>query len=141
MIKKITFVFYVVLIVVMAAATIIEHLNSTPFVSQYIYGAWWFSLLWALLVAVGVVYIAKSHLRKWNLLLLHLSMIVILVGAFLTHTTGFKGMIHLGVTSQLTSIQRWFPCQNRAHIDCLFQFVWTISTYNITTEHKLLRII
>lgn len=95
MIKKITFVFYVVLIVVMAAATIIEHLNSTPFVSQYIYGAWWFSLLWALLVAVGVVYIAKSHLRKWNLLLLHLSMIVILVGAFLTHTTGFKGMIHL----------------------------------------------
>ena len=61
MIKKITFVFYVVLIVVMAAATIIEHLNSTPFVSQYIYGAWWFSLLWALLVAVGVVYIAKSH--------------------------------------------------------------------------------
>ena len=95
MIKKITFIFYVVLIVVMAAATIIEHLNSTPFVSQYIYGAWWFSLLWALLVAVGVVYIAKSHLRKWNLLLLHLSMIVILVGAFLTHTTGFKGMIHL----------------------------------------------
>ena len=95
MIKKTAFIFYVVLIVVMAAATIIEHFYSTPFASQYIYGAWWFCLLWAFLVAAGVVYIVKSRLRKWNLLLLHLSMIVILLGAYLTHTTGFKGMVHL----------------------------------------------
>ena len=39
MIKKTAFIFYVVLIVVMAAATIIEHFYSTPFASQYIYGA------------------------------------------------------------------------------------------------------
>ena len=81
MIKKTAFTLYVVLIVVMAAATIIEHFYSTPFASQYIYGAWWFCVLWAFLVAAGVVYIVKSRLRKWNLLLLHLSMIVILLGA------------------------------------------------------------
>lgn len=37
MIKKTVFIFYVVLIVVMAAATIIEHFYSTPFASQYIW--------------------------------------------------------------------------------------------------------
>ncbi len=37
MIKKTAFIFYVVLIVVMAAATIIEHFYSTPFASQYIW--------------------------------------------------------------------------------------------------------
>ena len=94
-IKKALLTLYVLLIVVMAAATVVEHYSNTLFVSEHIYGAWWFTLLWALLAAGGITYIVKRHVRKWNILLLHLSLLIILLGALLTHLTSFSGTIHL----------------------------------------------
>ncbi len=94
-IKKALLSLYVLLISVMAAATVVEHCTSTPFVNEHIYGAWWFTLLWALLAAVGITYIVKRHVRKWNILLLHLSLLIILLGALLTHLTSFIGTLHL----------------------------------------------
>ena len=95
LIKKALLSLYVLLIVVMAAATVVEHCTSTPFVSEHIYGAWWFTLLWALLAAGGIAYIVKRHVRKWNIVLLHLSLLIILSGALLTHLTSFSGTLHL----------------------------------------------
>lgn len=95
MIKKTVITLYILTILVMATASIMEHTENTLFASKNFYGAWWFSLLWAMLVAFGIIYIIKSKLKKWNIILLHLSMIVILFGAFLTHTTSFTGMAHL----------------------------------------------
>lgn len=86
---------YVLLIVVMAAATIIENIKGTPFVQQSIYGSWWFSLLWALLVALAIAYLLKHHVRRWNILLLHAAMVVMLLGALLTHLTAYQGVVHL----------------------------------------------
>ncbi len=83
------------LIVVMAAATIIENIKGTPFVQQSIYGSWWFSLLWALLVALAIAYLLKRHVRRWNILLLHAAMAVMLFGALLTHLTAYQGIVHL----------------------------------------------
>ncbi|MDD5822024.1 MAG: hypothetical protein PUD23_08250 [Prevotella sp.] len=77
-IKKALLSLYLLLIVVMAAATVVEHCTSTPFVSEHIYGAWWFTLLWALLATGGIAYIVKRHVRKWNILLLHLSLLYII---------------------------------------------------------------
>lgn len=94
-IKKALLTLYVLLIVVMAAATVVEHYSNTLFVSEHIYGAWWFTLLWALLAAGGITYIVKRHVRKWNILLLHLSLLIILLGAQLTHLTSFSGTLHL----------------------------------------------
>lgn len=94
-IKKALLTLYVLLIVVMAAATVVEHCSNTPFVSEHIYGAWWFTLLWALLAAGGITYIVKRHVKKWNILLLHLSLLIILLGALLTHLTSFSGTLHL----------------------------------------------
>ena len=93
--KKILFCIYVLLILVMAMATVIEKYKGTPFVVSSIYGSWWFSVLWAMLVAVGLVYIIQSKLRKWNIVLLHLSFVVILLGALLTHLTSYQGAVHL----------------------------------------------
>ena len=95
LIKKALLTLYVLLIAVMAAATVVEHCTSTPFVSEHIYGAWWFTLLWALLAAGGIAYIVKRHVRKWNIVLLHLSLLIILSGALLTHLTSFSGTLHL----------------------------------------------
>ena len=94
-IKKALLSLYVLLISVMAVATVVEHCTSTPFVNEHIYGAWWFTLLWALLAAGGTTYFVKRHVRKWNIVLLHLSLLIILLGALLTHLTSFSGTIHL----------------------------------------------
>ena len=95
MIKKISAALYVLVIVLMATASIIENFEGTPFAHQYIYGSWWFNLSWALLAGFGIAYILKQRVRKWDILLLHLSFIVILGGAFLTHVLSYSGMIHL----------------------------------------------
>ena len=79
----------------MAAATIVEKHEGTPFVSDHIYGAWWFSLLWALLAAVGISWFLKRRVRQFTTVMLHLSFIVILLGALLTHLTARHGAIHL----------------------------------------------
>lgn len=93
--KTIIGVIYVALIIAMGAATIIEKYRGTPFVMSSIYGSWWFSALWAMLVAFGVAYIVRCRMRRWSLILLHASFVVILLGAFLTHVTSFRGAIHL----------------------------------------------
>ena len=59
MIKKITAVLYVLIIVLMATASVIENYKGTPFTHQYIYGSWWFSLTWALLTGFGTAYIQR----------------------------------------------------------------------------------
>ena len=55
-IKKLLFVLYALVIVCMAAATIVEKYQGSDFVGSHIYGAWWFTLLWALLAATAIVY-------------------------------------------------------------------------------------
>ncbi len=99
---------YILLLVVMAAATIVEQYKGTTFVGTHIYGSWWFILLWALLTAFGVAWIIRQRMRRWALLLLHASFIVILAGALLTHLTARRGMLHLRQgeeTSQYTDTE------------------------------------
>ena len=93
--KKILTFFYVVTVVVMAAATIMEKFRGTGFVADYVYGAWWFSLLWAVLCAVGIVYFLKRKVRRWSVVALHLSFVIILLGALLTHVSARSGLVHL----------------------------------------------
>lgn len=94
-IRKPLEIIYVLLIVVMAAATVIENVKGTLFVRQSVYGSWWFMALWALLAALAIAYILKRHVHRWNILLLHAAMVVMLLGALLTHLTAYQGIVHL----------------------------------------------
>ena len=94
-IKKLLFVLYALVIVCMAAATIVEKYQGSDFVGSHIYGAWWFTLLWALLAATAIVYFIKHRTRSWTGTALHISFVVILAGAFITHVSSERGMIHL----------------------------------------------
>lgn len=94
-IRKPLEIIYVLLIVVMAAATVIENVKGTLFVRQNVYGSWWFMALWALLAALAIAYILKRHVHRWNILLLHAAMVVMLLGALLTHLTAYQGIVHL----------------------------------------------
>ena len=101
--KKLLIILYVAIVICMAMATIVEKYQGTAFVAHHIYGAWWFSLLWALLTAVGIVYFLKQRVRKAFAVVLHLSFVVILAGALLTHLTGTQGMMHLRIGDQADS--------------------------------------
>ena len=88
-------VLYITVILVMATATIAEKYQGTSYVSENIYGAWWFSLLWAVLVMASATYFLRRNIRRASVVALHLSFVLILTGALLTHLTGTKGIIHL----------------------------------------------
>ena len=93
--KKITSTFYIVVIVVMAIATIIEKYHGTQYVSENIYGSWWFAMLWGILTASAIIYFFKRKVRRLSVVTLHLSFVLILAGALLTHLTARQGTIHL----------------------------------------------
>ena len=94
-IKKLVFSLYTIAVVCMGAATIIEKYQGSEFVSAHIYGTWWFALVWALLAATATVYFLRNRTKSWTGITLHLSFLVILAGAFLTHISAERGIIHL----------------------------------------------
>lgn len=95
MVKKLIYTLYIIIVVSMAAATIVEQEHGTDYAHQAVYGSWWFVALWAALTAAGIFHILRRKVRSVPTLLLHLSFVVILTGALLTHITSVKGMIHL----------------------------------------------
>ena len=97
MIKKIIFILYILVLVCMAAATIVEKSQGTDYAHAHYYGAWWFILIWAVLAALGAFYIIKRKVKCASTLALHLSFIIILLGALLTHVSAKRGMIHLRI--------------------------------------------
>ena len=97
MVKKIIFILYILVLVCMAAATIVEKSQGTDYAHAHYYGAWWFIRIWAVLAALGAFYIIKRKVKCASTLALHLSFIIILAGALLTHISAKRGMIHLRI--------------------------------------------
>ena len=95
MIKKIILILYVLVLISMAVATIIEKSQGTDYVHVHYYGAWWFILMWAVMAALGIYYIIQRKVKRASTWALHLSFIIILTGALITHLSAKRGMIHL----------------------------------------------
>ena len=93
--KKIVITLYIVVIAVMAVATIVEKYQGTSYVAEHYYGSWWFSLLWALLTFVAIAYFLGRKVHRLSTIALHLSFVIILLGALLTHLTATKGVVYL----------------------------------------------
>ncbi len=93
--KKTVIALYIVVVVVLAAATIVEKFQGTDYVADHVYGAWWFAALWAVLTAVAVLYFIRRKVRRPSVVALHLSFVVILAGALLTHLTLKQGIVLL----------------------------------------------
>jgi len=94
--KKTSFSLLILIILLLITATILEKLYGTPWVASNIYGSTWFLTLWALLTISALIYIIQRHLyRRPITLLLHLSFVIILIGAAITHYFGINGQIHL----------------------------------------------
>ena len=93
--KHIIFALYTLILLCLAAATVVETYTSTEFVRTSIYGSWWFALLWAVLAALGIVYFLKHRTKAWSSVALHVSFVVILAGAFITHVSAKRAQVHL----------------------------------------------
>ena len=90
------FTLYILIVVCIGFATVVEKYRGTAYVGEHIYGAWWFSALWAVLTVASLAYIMKQRLyKRMAVMLLHLSFVVILAGALVTHLTARRDTIHL----------------------------------------------
>ena len=86
----------IVLIVAMAAGTVVEKFHGNEYALGHVYGSWWFVALWGLL-AVGMAVMMTSR-KSWQrpvICALHGSFFLILFGALLTMTTGQHGEMTL----------------------------------------------
>jgi len=80
----------------MGLGTFIESWYSTDTAKIWIYNAWWFELIMGLFVLNFIGNIFKYKLlrkEKWAVLAIHLSFILILIGAFVTRYAGFEGVM------------------------------------------------
>ncbi len=86
----------VVMIAVLAIATFVEKQQGSDYVHREVYASSWFIGLWAaLMVGVAFALIHCLRRRQWSLGGLHLSFLLIFVGALFTHATAYSGMLHL----------------------------------------------
>lgn len=84
------------LLLSLASATAIEKLYGTDLAHRYVYGAWWFVGLWAVLALVAAAHLARGlRQRPLPATLLHGALLLILAGAFATFVGAERGYLHL----------------------------------------------
>ena len=93
--KRFTFGLLALMLGVLTSATVLEKIQGTPFVTRHIYGSPAFVLLWLLLSLSAVIYLLRRRPMRLATGLLHLALLVILGGAFVTWLTGQQGTLHL----------------------------------------------
>ena len=94
--RHIVSVLMILLIAVLATGTIVEKLHGADFASSHVYGTWWFVALWAaFFIEAAVLTFRDNNWKKPVVLTLFLATTCILLGAFLTKTTGQHGRMKL----------------------------------------------
>ena len=79
-----------VLVAVLIAATLIENIYGSSFAIDGIYHSTWFIAVWALLAVTSMAYILCVSKRR-SLILLHASLVLVLLGAFVSFMTSKRG--------------------------------------------------
>ena len=96
--KHLSIGLFALITAILMVATIMEKIHGTEYALQNIYCADWMIALWGTATLSAIVYILQHKLQRQPVTLcLHLAFAVILLGAFVTHTTGKQGQTHLRV--------------------------------------------
>ncbi len=115
----------------MAAGTFIESYYDTDTARIWVYNAWWFEVIMVFFVINFFGNIKKYQLwkkEKWATLMLHLSFIFILVGAFITRYISFEGMMPI----------REGAAESRFYSDKTYLTILTDGNYKGETKRKTL---
>lgn len=87
---------YFLVIVLLGGTTLVEKYYGTDFVAAHVYHTTWFCTLWAVLAAALLWSMVKVRLhRRLPVALLHVSFLVILLGAATSYLSSEKGYVHL----------------------------------------------
>mgnify|MGYP003324294561 FL=1 len=105
--NKLTAVLFIAFPVAMAVGTFLESFYSTTAAKIWVYNARWFELIMFLLMLNFFGNIFKYRLLKkdkWAVLLIHLSLILIILGAFITRYFGYEGVVSIREGDQTNKI-------------------------------------
>ena len=104
--KHIAFITLAVTIAVMVAATIVEKFHGSEYALDNIYHSTAFFTLWGIVAISGLCYIFSVKMQRSPFtLMLHLSLVLILAGAMITHLFGVNGVLHLREGDAATSFE------------------------------------
>ena len=93
---RLTALLFILFSIAMGIGTFVESAHDTTTARIWIYNAWWFELMMLFFVVNFLGNIKRYRLLKWEkwpLLLLHLSWILIIVGAGVTRYIGYEGVM------------------------------------------------
>lgn len=96
---KLTAFLFIAFAVAMAAGTLLDRnmdTSPTPYTRTLIYNAWWFETIMVFFIInfAGNIFRYRLYKKeKWATLILHLSFVFILLGAFITRYISFEGMM------------------------------------------------
>lgn len=96
---RLTAILFIAFAAAMAAGTFMDagqDTSPTPYTRTLIYNAWWFEAIMGMFIInfVGNIFRYRLYKKeKWATLILHLSFIFILLGAFITRYVSFEGMM------------------------------------------------
>ena len=94
--KYLSFGSMAALIIMMAAATVLERLHGTDFAFRHIYHSPVFFALWGVVAVCGLCWlISRGTFKRFFTFLLHFAFVLILAGALVTHLFGISGGISL----------------------------------------------
>jgi len=98
---RLTAVLFIVFAAAMAVGTFLDassETSPTPYSREIIYNAWWFEAIMGFFVINFLGNMFRFRLfrkEKWATLTLHLSFILILIGALVTRYIGYEGMMRI----------------------------------------------
>jgi len=98
---RLTSILFLVFAAAMATGTFLDasaETSPTPYTRELIYNTWWFEAIMGMFVINFIGNMKKYRLfrkEKWATLLIHLSFIFILLGAFVTRYISFEGIMHI----------------------------------------------
>ena len=95
-IKIIIAVIYTVVILVMGYATFLEQAEGSAQAAQQVYSTYWFFALWTALALSSVILLWRIKMyKRIAVCLLHVSFLIILLGAAVTWMTADDGQMHI----------------------------------------------
>lgn len=96
LLRNLAFGLLALITTILMVATVVEKINGSDFARQQIYSSPWMVALWGVMTIVAVCYIVRQRLyRRAATFALHLSFVLIIVGALVTYLFGLQGRLHL----------------------------------------------
>ena len=126
--KRISFGCLILMLCVLATATVVEKVNGTATAREWFYDNIAFVALWAVIAVTGLIYILGHQMwKRLPAFLLHLSLLVILAGACITWFTAIKGKMQV---PQAGAVNVFTTTDGTRHT---LPFMLTLSSFDIQT--------